>query len=199
MKIPTEFLYPDERDIRTLLHRVRGARIGVIGDFCVDAYWVVDSRFKELSIETGKTIHHVREQRYSAGGAGNVAINLRALGVGQVEAFGVVGVDPFAQKLLVMLGDSGVGTGGLLTQARNWDTPVYGKPLLDGTETERLDFGAFNDLETRTWEQLLDALAAASKSLDFLVVNQQLPNGWCNQERRSWRTRFRAIGKIAIS
>jgi len=179
----TEFLYPSEQDIRALMKRIRGVKVAVFGDFCVDAYWAIDSSFKETSIETGKMIQHIREQRYSPGGAGNVVVNLRALGVEQVETFGVIGPDPFGQKLLKTFEELGVAASGMLVQSREWDTPVYGKPLLDGAETERMDFGAFNALHEETWQRLLNSLEAAGKRLDFLIVNQQLLSGWCNETR----------------
>ena len=178
-----KFLYPSEQEVRSLLQRIHGARVGVFGDFCVDAYWGIDSKLKEISLETGKSIHHICEQRYGSGGAGNVVVNLRALGVERVEAFGVIGPDPFGQKLLQLLGQLGVETSGMVMQAAQWDTPVYGKPLLDGTELERMDFGAFNRLAGETWDRLLDTINIARKRLDFLIVNQQLPSGWCSEAR----------------
>jgi rfaE bifunctional protein kinase chain/domain len=181
--IAKHFLYPSEQDIRSLLKRIRGAKVGVLGDFCVDAYWGIDSKVKEISVETGKSIHHIRQQRYSPGGAGNVVVNLRALGVEQVEVFGVVGPDPFGPKLLQMMDQLGVTTAGMLVQAEEWDTPVYGKPLLDGVELERMDFGAFNVLHAETWERLLAALKAAQNRLDFLIINEQLPRGWGSEAR----------------
>ena len=178
-----KFLYPSEQEVHSLLQRIRGAKVGVFGDFCVDAYWGIDSKLKETSLETGKPVHHICKQRYSPGGASNVVVNLRALGVECVEALGVIGADPFGQKLLQLLRQLGVTTTGMLMQEAEWDTPVYGKPLLDGTELERMDFGAFNKLSAETWKRLLDALDAVRNRVDFLIVNQQLPSGWCSEGR----------------
>ena len=72
-------------DIDTILTRFAGIRIGVIGDFCLDAYWEVDPRRSETSVETGLPTRPVRTQRYSLGGAGNVASNLKAMGVANVS------------------------------------------------------------------------------------------------------------------
>lgn len=75
------------KELDALLHDISRARIGVIGDFCLDAYWDLDPALSEVSIETGLATQAVRRQRYSLGGAGNVANNLVAMGVGQ--GFGV--------------------------------------------------------------------------------------------------------------
>ena len=165
---------------------IRAARIGVLGDFCLDAYFEIDSSIEEISIETGKRVQHVHRQRYSPGGAGNVVVNLNALGVGHLEVFGVVGNDLFGREMERQFVALGAGTHGLLVQPEGWDTPVYGKPLLDGVEQQRLDFGAWNALSGATWEQLKCAITAARDQLDFLIVNQQLPKGWCADERAAW-------------
>ena len=179
-------LFPTSDDISHAMQQMRGARIGILGDFCVDAYWAIDSRVQECSIETGKPVQHVSEQRYSPGGAGNVVVNLYALGVRQIEVFGVIGDDVFGRELVRLLNAHGATTRGLLVQSEQWHTPVYGKPLLDGVEQNRLDFGIFNELSTRTWEFLQGCLCEARTRVDFLIVNQQLPHGWCDELRAKW-------------
>jgi bifunctional ADP-heptose synthase (sugar kinase/adenylyltransferase)/phosphoglycolate phosphatase-like HAD superfamily hydrolase len=168
------------------MQKIRSARIGVLGDFCLDAYFEIDSSIEEISIETGKLVQHVRRQRYSPGGAGNVVVNLNALGVGHLEVFGVVGHDIFGREIVRQFAALGADTRGLLVQTDWWDTPVYGKPLLDGVEQQRLDFGAWNALSDATWDQLQAAITDARYHLDFIIVNQQLPKGWCSDERAAW-------------
>ena len=75
----------NRNELEALLGDIRRVRIGVIGDFCLDAYWELDASLSEISIETGLATRAVRRQRYSLGGAGNVANNLVAMGVGQVQ------------------------------------------------------------------------------------------------------------------
>jgi rfaE bifunctional protein kinase chain/domain len=177
------FLYPTSAEIRSVMKRLRGARVGVLGDFCVDSYWWIDAQSREVSVETGKPVRLVRRQRYTPGGAGTIVNNLCALGVERVMTFGVIGADPFGQELLQMLGKLNVDTSGMLAQPKDWDTPVYGKPILNDEELERLDFGAFNVIQPETWERLLAALRAANDKLDLVIVNQQLPRGWCDEAR----------------
>jgi bifunctional ADP-heptose synthase (sugar kinase/adenylyltransferase) len=182
----TDPLFPTPDEIRSVMARMRGARIGVLGDFCVDAYFGFDSSVYEISIETGKRVQHVREQRYSPGAAGNVVTNLRALGVAHIEPFGVIGDDMFGREMVRELQQLGASTAGMLIQNGAWDTPVYGKPLLDGVEQQRMDFGVFNALAEDTWERLKACIVQARDQLDFLIVNQQLPHGWCSEPRATW-------------
>lgn len=170
--------------LTALLHRIRTIRIGVLGDFCLDAYWDLDPSLSELSIETGLATRAVARQRYSLGGAGNVVANLAALGVAGVSAFGVVGPDPFGREMLRVLADMDVDTAGILTQNSRWETPVYVKPIEEGREQNRIDFGNANLLDTATAGSLMAALRAARGGLDLLIINQQLEHGIHTHELR---------------
>ncbi|OGG01787.1 MAG: hypothetical protein A3F83_04700 [Candidatus Glassbacteria bacterium RIFCSPLOWO2_12_FULL_58_11] len=156
--------------------RLPKLHIGVLGDFAVDAYWMLEDSVGEISVETGKRAMVVRSQRYSPGGAGNIMTNLAALGAGGLEAFGVVGEDVFGKLLIETLDKLGVTTGGMLIQSENWDTPVWAKPHLEGEEQRRLDFGFHNRIAEATRKKLFETLAARLPGLDVLIINQQLPN-----------------------
>lgn len=77
--------------LQEILEKIKSVKIAVIGDFCLDAYWFVDKSKSEISIETGNPTEPVRLQKYSLGGAGNVANNLAALEIKDIRAFGVIG------------------------------------------------------------------------------------------------------------
>lgn len=171
--------------LEALLTRISGTRIGVIGDFCLDAYWTLDESLSEISIETGLATRPVRGQRYSLGGAGNVVNNLVALGVRTVQAFGVVGNDPFGREMTRMLHGAGVDIRGIFIQDADWNTPVYIKPVEAGAEQGRIDFGNVNSLELGTGAALVDALRGALRGLDLVIVNQQLLHGIHTPELRS--------------
>jgi rfaE bifunctional protein kinase chain/domain len=161
--------------LNEILDRIRGARIGIAGDFCLDAYWDVDSGEPEISLETGKPTRAVRSQRYAPGGAGNVACNLAALGAGEVRAFGVIGPDMFGRELASLLGLREIDTSGLLLQESLWQTAVYAKPYRAEAEQERIDFGRWNEM--RSASALAGLIRRALPGLDALVVNQQLARG----------------------
>ncbi|MCC6396845.1 MAG: carbohydrate kinase, partial [Bacteroidetes bacterium] len=131
-------------ELTTLLAKIRTAKIGIIGDFCVDAYLLLDPSASEVSLETGLSTRAVRTQRYDLGGAGNVAKNLLAMGIGHLSVFGVIGSDPYGVEMERMLKERGVNTEGLLVQRESWDTHVYTKPVEHDHEQHRIDFGNFN-------------------------------------------------------
>jgi rfaE bifunctional protein kinase chain/domain len=160
-----------------ILQRFSRLRIGVLGDFCLDAYWLLDQTHIERSLETGKPTNAICEQSYSLGGAGNVVSNLVALGVGEVAPFGVIGDDIFGREMLDLLRRLGVQSGGMLVQLKDWATAVYAKPYVDLDEHERFDFGRFNTITEETADRLLAGVEQRLPSLDALIVNQQLRHG----------------------
>ncbi|HTY58859.1 MAG TPA: PfkB family carbohydrate kinase, partial [Bacteroidota bacterium] len=161
--------------LEEILDRIGRARIGVVGDFCIDAYWQLDTGEREISLETGKPTYGVRSQRYAPGGGGNVAANLAALGTGRVRAFSVIGPDLFGRELVRLLEARGIDTSGLVVQDSSWETPVYAKPYTGETEEERIDFGRWNLM--RSEGPLSERIGGALPELDCLVVNQQLAEG----------------------
>src|ERR1700675_1807456 len=76
--------------LKRLIPRLKGRRIGVLGDLMLDRYlWGTASR---LSPEAAVPVVDFVEQSECLGGAGNVAANLATLGA-RVEAFGLIGED----------------------------------------------------------------------------------------------------------
>ena len=170
-------------DVDDLLNEFRPLRVAVIGDFCLDVYLLLDPAAAETSVETGLPTRPVAEQRYSLGGAGNVAANLAALGCAEVRAFGVIGVDPFGAEMARILRRTGIDTGGLLTQGAEWDTCTYTKMLESGEagqrESNRIDYGTFNRLRPDTADRLAARLAGALADglVDAVIINQQVRHG----------------------
>jgi len=182
------------------LARLGKARVAVIGDFCLDAYWHLDGQRLDgqaagpVSVETGLPVRCVRTQRYGLGGAGNVVANLLDLGVKQVRAIGLVGDDPWGTELMRLLRTRGADVTGMVQEKSRkrkvesgngendeatgqWQTAVYAKPYCGDEEENRLDFGAFNRMSAAAAQALLAALDAAAGQCDAVVINQQFQSG----------------------
>jgi len=161
-------------DLERLFISFKAARVAVVGDFCLDAYWEMSRDDGEFSIETGLPVHRVTSQRYSPGGAGNVVANLVSLGVGQVRAIGLYGGDPFGQALVQLLAELGADTSGMLDLGADWQTLVYAKPYVGADEQSRLDFGTRAALPQGALDGLGNAIDEAAEWADVVVINQQV-------------------------
>lgn len=161
-----------------LLERLPSARVAVFGDLCLDAYWLLAEAPGETSLETGLPARRVATQRYSPGGAGNVAANLAALGVGRIEVIGQVGADLFGDELVRQFALRGLPTSSVLRGPPGWQTLVYAKPCQGSVELNRLDFGGSNRSSAGTFQPLLTRLEKVAESCPVVVINQQVPTGW---------------------
>ncbi|MCF6250707.1 MAG: bifunctional D-glycero-beta-D-manno-heptose-7-phosphate kinase/D-glycero-beta-D-manno-heptose 1-phosphate adenylyltransferase HldE [Methylococcaceae bacterium] len=80
-------------------------RVLVIGDLMLDRYWYGTT--SRISPEAPVPVVHVKDDEQRAGGAGNVALNIAALG-GKVSVMGFVGKDEPAESLKTLLQKAGV-------------------------------------------------------------------------------------------
>lgn len=161
-------------DVGDILRSLGDRTIGVIGDFVIDAYYILDQSRSEISIETGLRTRAVETLDIRLGGAGNVARNLVSLGFSHVRAYGIVGDDLFGRELVRLCRQERIAAERLVTQSTRWNTGVYTKPIEDGVELERLDIGNFNVPDPAVCKEVLGRLEADLPDLDVLIINQQL-------------------------
>jgi rfaE bifunctional protein kinase chain/domain len=171
----------DQNRIKEILGKIERTRVAVYGDFCIDAYWMLDPKGSEVSEETGLQARSVRRHYYSLGGASNVVANLAALKPKSIQVVGVIGNDIFGRELRRQFEELGVDTKRLVVQNEGYDTVAFGKPYLDEREEPRVDFGFFNRRSTATDAALLEGIRDALKTADAMIVNQQVPGSITNE------------------
>jgi len=158
-------------DAAEILDRSANASIAVAGDVCLDQYYFLDDRNSEISVETGLQTQAVRRFKHELGGAGNVAVNCRRLGVKQVDVYGILGDDPFARIVKDLFRREGIGIEGLVTQRSFWHTHVYHKVYDNHTELPRFDIGNYNSAEDAVIDRLLELLQARLEGYDVVIIN----------------------------
>ncbi len=149
-----------------------GLRVAVVGDLVADHYLRAEPR--RLSREAPVMVLRHRGEEVGAGGAANVARNLRALGA-EVEVFGAVGRDPSGRELLRTLEADGVGVEGVLSEP-GWTTPTKTRVLAAEArrfpqQVLRIDREPDGPLPAERVEALLGALRERADGLDALVVS----------------------------
>lgn len=92
---------------KRLIDRFSGTKILVIGDLMVDRF--IRGNVSRISPEAPVPVVRVREEEDLPGGAGNVVMNLAALGA-RVSVCGVLGEDLVGDRLLRKFRESGIDT-----------------------------------------------------------------------------------------
>src|SRR6184192_1420601 len=153
--------------LKRLLPRLRGKRIGVLGDMMLDRYlWGTASR---LSPEAAVPVVDFVEQNECLGGAGNVAANIAALGA-KVEAFGVLGSDEAGRAFERCLLSKNIVSKAVLTEPKRVTT-VKTRIIAKHQHVVRVDHERREPLAAQTQEKLLRMIFAALKKLDALVLS----------------------------
>jgi rfaE bifunctional protein kinase chain/domain len=124
---------PALADAAALLPRFPEREVVVVGDFMADEY--VYGETERVSREAPVLIVRYERSDLKAGGAGNAATNLAALGV-KVRALGVVGDDALGTALLDELEGCGVDVSGLV-RVKGRATEAKTRILAGGRSTRR--------------------------------------------------------------
>ena len=107
----------------------------LIGDFMLDHYIIGTS--DRISPEAPVPVVLPKKEYSIPGGAGNVAMNLCAMGA-NVICIGVVGDDIWGKKLLSLLNSKGINTDGI-DIIKNHPTTLKQRIYSDGKQVARLD------------------------------------------------------------
>ena len=97
---------------RTLQAGFDGRRVLVVGDLMLDIY--LRGEVSRISPEAPVPIVRLSSRAETAGGAGNVLLNLAGLGI-SARAVGLIGDDPAGIRLLALLEQAGVDVGSVVS------------------------------------------------------------------------------------
>ncbi len=171
----------------SLLNSFTDLRIGVVGDFFLDAYFDCDASLDEKSLETGKTCYQVVRTRRQAGAAGTVAANLKALGVGRIDAVGFCGDDGEGYELRRAMAAIGLNLTHFFCRSDRY-TPTYGKPCYINAaqknapvvaELERLDIKNRRPTPVALQEDFIASIRTQLDSWDGLILLDQVSEANC--------------------
>lgn len=168
--------------VKEVLKKIEKVNIAVYGDFCLDAYWILDPRGGEISVETGLQTQGVARHYYTLGGASNIVANLATLKPASIKVIGVVGNDIFGREIIAQFKSLGVDTSSLVIQNENFDTTTFAKRYISDKEEPRIDFGFFNKRSHQTDTAIINSLRDALQNCDSVIFNQQVPGSINNEE-----------------
>lgn len=100
--------------LKSKVARLARKTVLVLGDVILDEY--ITGRATRMSREAPVPVLELQSTRYIAGGAANPAANIVALGSRAIQA-GIVGADEPGERLLNVLADQGIDSGGIIVCA----------------------------------------------------------------------------------
>jgi rfaE bifunctional protein kinase chain/domain len=168
--------------LKRLLPRFRKLRIGVLGDLMLDRY--VWGNANRLSPEAAVPVVDYVSEQDCPGGAGNVAVNVAALGA-RVEVFGVIGAqraarlrgtakkiaaDEAGMSLHACLLKLGIEDRGIIPDADRITT-LKTRIIAKHQHIVRIDHERVDPVSPGTEEKLFRLLVSSLEKLDGLVLS----------------------------
>lgn len=173
-------------------------RIGVVGDFFLDKYLLIEPNLDEPSIETGLTAYQIIGKRRSPGAAGTVASNLHALGVGTIDAIGITGVDGEGLELRMELSNLKIQQQFFFAVEERF-TPTYIKPmrLENGVEHEGNRWDIKNRMPLPPWieYEIKLSLEKLIERIDAIMVMDQVSEVNCGVITDRVREKIAQLGE----
>lgn len=136
-----------------------GLRVAVVGDVMLDSY--VFGKADRLSPEAPVPVVVMKSREYRLGGAGNVLLNLKALGAKPI-LFSVIGDDSAGETLLGLMADNALDTSGVFVSS-NRPTTVKERVISGGHQLLRIDTEQDTPLSEQESATLFEALVASER------------------------------------
>lgn len=150
-----------------MLSRLGPVKVLVIGDFMLDAY--TTGKIFRISPEAPVSVLHAHSEESRPGGAGNVVLNLCAIGANVIVA-GRVGRDYAGEEIRSSLESHGVDVRGLLFQKR-YKTPVKNRFIADSQQLLRVDFETITPLPEELEQELIQKLPDLMDECQIVAIS----------------------------
>jgi D-beta-D-heptose 7-phosphate kinase/D-beta-D-heptose 1-phosphate adenosyltransferase len=142
----------------------RSARVLVVGDLMLDRYW--HGGTSRVSPEAPVPVVHVKTIEERVGGAGNVALNLAALGVA-VNLIGYGGEDEAADALARLLGAAGISH----SIRRNPGVATITKLRVVSRNQQLIRLDMEDSFDGIPVEGLVESFAQAVEAADLVILS----------------------------
>ncbi|HOJ11472.1 MAG TPA: PfkB family carbohydrate kinase [Clostridiales bacterium] len=167
--------------LEEITDKIKNIKVALIGDLCLDVYWIADMTKSELSRETPHFPLPVISERITPGAGGNAATNIAALKPLSLKVLGVAGKDWRGEILLSALKNEGINTDGVVVSEKVI-TNAYCKPIRKGIspveyEDPRIDFANYEFLVEDAEKELIRQLESVIDTVDVLCVSDQMVFG----------------------
>ncbi len=149
------------------IEALRSFRVLVLGDFLLDTYTI--GRVRRISPEAPVPVLEVKAQESRPGGAGNVVLNLGALG-GHVICMGRVGSDVPGKELKTLLSQPHIDAS-YLTIQMGYPTPVKHRLIADSQQLLRFDIETIAPLDPLLEQEMVKTLVEVIPQVEIVALS----------------------------
>ena len=156
---------------RTIVQEMAGARVLVVGDVMLDQFTI--GRVTRISPEAPVPVVAFERDEFRAGGAANVALNVRALGA-HVDLIGLVGADEAATRLRDLLTVADVPASGLILDEQRRTTTKVRIVTTRNQQVARVDYESEEAASEPVERALIQRIEDTVRGAGAVIVSDYL-------------------------
>jgi D-beta-D-heptose 7-phosphate kinase/D-beta-D-heptose 1-phosphate adenosyltransferase len=164
-------LHPSASPRNSLLDRLHGRSILVVGDVMIDQFLI--GTVDRISPEAPVPIVRFDHETWRLGGAANVANNIVALG-GQVQLVGVIGNDQDGARLVADLAGRSIGTSGVVCDAGRCTTRKLRVVTTRNQQVARIDYESDSEIAATVEAGVIRKIGELASTAQAIVVSDYL-------------------------
>jgi rfaE bifunctional protein kinase chain/domain len=153
--------------LKSLVERLPGANVLVVGDLMLDRYWWGD--VTRISPEAPVPVVRLKKNTYAPGGAANVAANIAGLGATTI-LIGTIGADPEGEIFKHLLGEINIRTENIVA-LESRPTTVKTRVIAHSQQVVRVDQEETGDLSETEANAVWDSIAEVIEEVDLIIVS----------------------------
>ena len=151
--------------ISKIFDKVKGKKVIIVGDAMIDSYTL--GRIERKSPEAPVPIINVEKEKIKLGGAANVALNIKSIGLEPVLCT-VIGQDSEGQDFIRLCKKNNLNTNGVITDSSR-KTTNKNRVIVDDKHIVRIDNENTHNIDKKLRDEFLEIINKEAKTSEIII------------------------------
>jgi len=151
--------------ISKIFDKVKGKKVIIVGDAMIDSYTL--GRIERESPEAPVPIINVEKEKIKLGGAANVALNIKSIGLEPVLCT-VIGQDSEGQDFIRLCKKNNLNTNGIITDSSR-KTTNKNRVIVDDKHIVRIDNENTHNIDKKLRDEFLEIINKEAKTSEIII------------------------------
>ena len=151
--------------ISKIFDKIKGKKVIIVGDAMIDSYTL--GRIERKSPEAPVPIINVEKEKIKLGGAANVALNIKSIGLEPVLCT-VIGQDSEGQDFIRLCKKNNLNTNGVITDSSR-KTTNKNRVIVDDKHIVRIDNENTHNIDKKLRDEFLEIINKEAKTSEIII------------------------------
>ena len=156
--------------ISKIFDKVKGKKVIIVGDAMIDSYTL--GRIERKSPEAPVPIINVEKEKIKLGGAANVALNIKSIGLEPVLCT-IIGKDSEGQDFIRLCKKNNLNTNGIITDSSR-KTTNKNRVIVDDKHIVRIDNENTHNIDKKLRDEFLEIINKEAKTSETNFLLSEL-------------------------